>query len=306
MEIISFKMKVNSYFISEIWSDQLWGEVAWAIKFLKGDSVFKNFLDQYKTAEKEEDFPMIFSSIFPYNYFPIPVIGYNLSEFLENDKNYSKMKKIKKAGFIKKDFFLKMLDNLNANSIKMEEFYQNILKGNEIKTDILHNTIDRITGAGLEGGLFVQEQQKTKEDKWFFVKINQSWKDILFETLKYLEIKGIGGDSSTGAGQIEIVEKKYDFTKTWTNESERYISLSHSVSKHLDTFHTVTKYGKLYKKVAKTDNPFKQPVIMTEPGAILNNFAKESLKDGIIKKIHRNKDIIHYAIPFLIPTKREV
>ena len=79
----------------------------------------------------------------------------------------------------------------------------------------------------------------------------------------------------------------------------------HTQFQEIICYHTATKYGKLFNKIDESDNPFKQPIIMMEPGAILEKEARNTLSDGVIRNIHRNEKIIHCAIPFLVPVNIE-
>ncbi len=300
MKILCFKVEVKSFLSGNIWSDQLFGHVAWAIKLLKGDAFFNQFIEKYKTAQKEADFPMIFSSLFPFHYLPIPAMSFNLSTLFDDETSYKKVKRIKKARFIKDEYFKELSKSLTSE-IDVENLYKNIWLQKSEERDFMHNTIDRESGRVLEGALFVQEQIHYKEALWFFVKVSENYEDLLKEALKFIEIRGLGADAATGAGEVKITEEKPEFIKGWEEEKNSFISISHAVSRNALYYQIATKYGKLFNKIDESDNPFKQPIIMMEPGAILEKSAKESISDGIIRNIHRNEKIIHCAIPFLVP-----
>lgn len=304
MKILCFKVEVKSYLAGTVWSDQLFGHLAWAVKSLKGENFFNQFIDAYKTAKKEDEIPMIFSSIFPYNYLPLPSLSYNLNKLFEEESDYKKVKKIKKARFVRAQYFSEISNSL-ISSIDVEKLYENIWLQKNEEMDFMHNTIDRESGRVIEGALFVQEQKHFKEPLWFFVKVSQKWEQLLYEALKFIELRGLGADAAIGAGSVKITEEKADFIKEWEQERNSFISISHAVSRYAINYQTVTKYGKLFNKIDESDNPFKQPIIMMEPGAILGSKAKEDIADGIIRNIHRNEKIIHCAIPFLVPVNYE-
>ncbi len=300
MKFLCFKVEVKSYLAGTVWSDQLFGHITWAVKSLKGEEFFNQFIDAYKTAKKEAEIPMIFSSIFPHNHLPLPSLSYNLNKLFEDEEGYKKVKKIKKARFVRAEYFSEISNSLTSE-IDVEELYENIWLQKHEERDFMHNTIDRESGRVLEGALFVQEQKHFKEPLWFFVKVSQKWEQLLCEALKFIELRGLGADAAIGAGSVKITEESPDFIKDWDYEKNSFISISHAVSRYAINYQTVTKYGKLFNKIDESDNPFKQPIIMMEPGAILGSKAKEDIAYGIIRNIHRNEKIIHCAIPFLVP-----
>jgi len=304
MKTLCFKVEVKSYLASNIWSDQLFGHVVWAIKALKGDDFLNQFIEKYKTAQKEVDFPMIFSSLFPFQYLPMPAMSFDLSALFEDENSYKKVKKIKKARLVKYEFFAEISKSLTSG-IDVEELCNNIWTHRIEKKDFTHNTIDRESGKVLEGALFVQEQTKHEEPLWFFVKISENWEQLLRDALKFIEIRGLGADAATGAGKVRFIEENPEIIKEWQIEKNSFVSISHSVSRNAICYHTATKYGKLFNKIDESDNPFKQPIIMMEPGAILEKEARNTLSDGVIRNIHRNEKIIHCAIPFLVPVNIE-
>ncbi|HAQ61408.1 TPA: hypothetical protein DCR49_05330 [Candidatus Delongbacteria bacterium] len=73
MIVKSFKVNVISGLSSVIQSDTLLGHFAWTIKFLYGDKELENFIDIYKKAQNEEDFPFIASSFFLSGKLPKPI-----------------------------------------------------------------------------------------------------------------------------------------------------------------------------------------------------------------------------------------
>jgi CRISPR-associated protein Csm4 len=172
----------------------------------------------------------------------------------------------------------------------------------------VHNTINRISGGTTEEGIFIREKIKPDTESRFFVKIGaeeRKWEKVLIEIIGFLNLKGIGADTSTGSGQVKIEEIENIDIKNMLNikNSTHYLTLSHCVSSKPVCYDIMTKYGKLYSKLEADDSLIKQPIVLLIPGSVLELSANKVLNEGVILNAHKNDRIVHFAIPFLIPIK---
>ncbi len=85
---------------------------------------------------------------------------------------------------------------------------------------------------------------------------------------------GFGKDASTGLGRFELAEDdEIDLSSMGSNSPNACYTLSPSVPEK-DTFENMfftlfTRYGRHGDVLAKSANPFKNPVVMADEGAIL-------------------------------------
>ena len=310
MLIKTYKLKLKSFFLSELHSDTLWGHICWGIKFLYGEEKLEEFLEIYKNAEKEEDFPFIFSSIFPFEKLPIPAIPMQNNTGVKKQADYADLKKAKKIKYLDKEvcsgsyrkFFLSN-DLLALMQTQIKDFYTD---------ETLHNVVSRESGTTEDDGLFVREKKfANSNDYWFFVKIGnddvEKWSEILKSCLDFFNKRGIGADTSVGGGQVEIEEHNFNLNELFdTKNPDSYISFSHCISSKALYYNTITKYGKIYMKLESADEPFKQPIILMEPGAVLQKESKEYLAESVLFDIHKNPKIIQALIPFLMPVSLNI
>ena len=142
-----------------------------------------------------------------------------------------------------------------------------------------HNTINRLTGTTGEGGFapFTVDQQV------FFAKTELSVFAALSENIQIEQVKealsrigatGFGKDASTGLGKFSVIDvSEISLAKLGSDAPNACYTLSPSVpEKNRFTqayFTPFTRFGRHGDTLAKSMNPFKNPVIMADEGAVL-------------------------------------
>ncbi|PID26393.1 MAG: hypothetical protein CR982_10540 [Candidatus Cloacimonadota bacterium] len=309
MVIKSYKLTFDSFLISEIHSDTIMGHICWAIKYIYGESFLEEFLEIYKSSKKENDYPFIFSSIFPYLHYPI--VAQPLKFEIKSKNDYKYAKKVKKVKYLRNDLYSNCNVKLFLNNGLGEAIFNQIKDGEKFTSDhytkeTIHNMISRESSKTEKNSLFLREKKiPIVKQFWFFVKVGdneEKWLKVLDRCLKFLEVKGVGGDTSIGGGIVSITEIDHKIDDDFNSENPNcYISLSHCVSSKPMFYNLITKYGKVYSKLEKNDEPFKQPIFLMEPGAIIEKIEDYNFSESIITNIHSNEKVLHIAIPFLMP-----
>ncbi len=307
-------------------SDTIFGHICWAVRFLKWDEEdrLSKFLSLY---EEDSQPPLLLSNGFPKGYLPKPVIPPVTQEVLEKilDERYEKenriensfrIKTIKKTDIIPKEKFKELqqdmitpeklfraLDNCYDETMEFKKKQQSMM--------VQHNTIDRIKGSVREGGLFSQEA--TFFDNGFGVfeiylkTICFSFED-LEKIFKYISDGGFGRDKSTGKGYFTF-EIREGIDLPGAAEPNAFMTLSSYIPKKDDPtegyYNIIHKYGKLgglyAKGVSKVNgNPFKVPLIMFSSGSVFSdkNYEQNKVYGSLLKNVHKNEDIRHYAYAF--------
>ncbi len=149
-----------------------------------------------------------------------------------------------------------------------------------------HNTINRITGTTGEGRFapFIEEQQVyyPETELALFVGVDESFINIdqVLSGLERIGDCGFGKDASSGLGKFMLGEEnEIDLKNMGSGSPNACYTLSPCVPEK-DTYSDMffmpfTRYGKHGDVLAKSSNPFKNPVIMADEGAVLLPKSKE-------------------------------
>ncbi len=142
-----------------------------------------------------------------------------------------------------------------------------------------HNTINRLTGTTGEGGF----APFTVDAKVFLANVELSvfagiagniQIEQVIEALRRIGSTGFGKDASTGLGKFSVSDaSEIDLSKIGSVSPDACYTLSPSVPEK-DTFRQIyfapfTRFGRHGDTLAKSANPFKNPVIMADEGAVL-------------------------------------
>jgi len=142
-----------------------------------------------------------------------------------------------------------------------------------------HNTINRLTGTTGEGGF----APFTVEQEAFFPNVELSIfagisKNIQIEqvrkALSRMGTTGFGKDASTGLGKFSVTDvSEISLAKLGSEKPNACYTLSPSVPEK-EAFRQIyfapfTRFGRHGDTLAKSANPFKNPVIMADEGAVL-------------------------------------
>lgn len=142
-----------------------------------------------------------------------------------------------------------------------------------------HNTIDRLTGTTGEGRFapFAAEQRVfyPETELAVFVGIDEAILSIeqIIAGLKQIGDFGFGKDASTGCGRFEICDEcEIDLSEMGSDAPDACYTLGPCVPEK-ETFTEMfftpfTRFGRHGDVLAKSGNPFKNPVIMADEGGV--------------------------------------
>lgn len=202
-------------------SDQLWGQMIWAISDLYGEEAATEAVAKFK-----ENPPFLISSVMLDDYLPKPLYVDSLPA-----KDPEIQKHNKKVKWLNYDEFKLLQKDCAAFSSKKLMLKSGLIK----ETNEIHVSINRETFTSLEeGGLYNARYLYSDNPICFYISyeaLSEKWSRYLNEILKYWEMTGLGGDKNVGHGQFKVsllditpVEKEiFEY-----RDSDFFISLSES------------------------------------------------------------------------------
>ena len=258
-----YRIEVLSPLGTHLQGDTLFGHLCWGIRYLKGEKMLEEFLEQYE----EKDVPLLVSDAFPKDHLPRPCLPPPSHQELEQlaherakDKGpghvkgedtysfisaFQDIKKTKKEKFIHIHQWKDLRKNASEEKV-IKSFLSNMdkqEKNNVNKEDKIpglkaipraHNTIDRIKGRVLEtGGFYFTDDKWVRPDDefryldiylWFRdEEVISLWEEVWTE---YIEKTGYGMDKSAGKGMLRLNTTKQDMSLFEMEAHNALMSLS--------------------------------------------------------------------------------
>ncbi|MFQ6071258.1 MAG: type III-A CRISPR-associated RAMP protein Csm4 [Methanosarcinales archaeon] len=330
-------IKPRSAFQYPLYSDTIFGAMCAGIRTIYGNECLEDLIDRFKG----EKIPFLVSSAFPFveynnkkvHFFPKPIT--KLPEIKELDRSESdyeyrdKLKKSKdfnKVKYVSEDLFNKLI----SGEIKDIELIENLKSKYEVKSGLLfnkinkkldfkiitldsaRNKINRFIGTSEE--IFYSTGTYFKNAGLFFI-INyfeNYYKKIIESALRFLEDKGIGGDTSVGRGQFEC--KIEDNNTNLIKEPEEpnailTLSLYHPSEEEIEKYSDKEIWYKLLTRKGRSFNGcWKKSIKLFVEGSTFPDIELD--KYGSIENVLEQKvsgldhDILEYGIAFPIKIKR--
>lgn len=266
MKTYVIKIKPLTGFGSYIKGDTLFGHICWQIIYdphILGKT-FSEFLVDYESnpfSIVSSAYPVVDGKI----YLKRPALPLNFLFSLSDEEIVSKRKELKKRNYFPFENPLKPLVEIDYQSLSF------------IKEDIQTRcTINRLTGTTGEAPFTPYSVDKLyfNCNLAIFVGLRE---DVEIE--KFIEIIsrigkiGYGKDATVGYGKFEVIEYEYiDVMKT-TEKPNAVYTLSPSVPDKEEVkkiyYTPFVRFGRHGSYLARSSNPFKNPVIFADEGAII-------------------------------------
>lgn len=119
---------------------------------------------------------------------------------------------------------------------------------------------------------------------------------------------GFGADASTGKGRVVV--EKIEEVADWPVEGNRYMALAHFVPSYNEGIEGLradifVRHGKVGGVFGQYGNPFKKPIVMYTSGATMKLSQPTEWVGTLLKNIHREEKIRHYACAPVIPYQED-
>lgn len=278
MKTYELTLKPKTGFATPLKGDTLFGQFCWQV-YEHEKNIGKYLVELLHNYDKEPF--VIFSSAIPkyrengkFIYlFKQPAIP---SFFIKKEKQDEITKR-------KKDVFLILCEGeriTNINEAKLD--IPKLMKNTYIEFTQWHNTINRLLGTTTKdrfAPFTVQQIVFNPEiELSIFIGINEKMISIneVNESLSIMGKTGFGKDASNGLGKFDVVN--YMEINLFNLGSSSYnacytlapcVPEKNTVDKEKTYFVPFIRYGRHGNILAKSSNPFKNPVVMMDDGAIV-------------------------------------
>lgn len=341
MKTYLITIKPTSGFGTPIKGDTLFGQLCWQIYY--DQNLLGKTLDELLSDYDNSPF-LVLSSAYPKINDEVALKRPELPiDMLFNFDNLSKEQIIKERKKFKGKKWLLISLNKPNISIKQDKLYfsdedlfekfinsldlekrRNLRKSgfNSVIIDFeqMHNTINRLTGKTGEGRFapFSVDQKVyiPELELAVFVGLREDLKiDMVINALERIGKIGYGKDSSIGLGKYIVKDlSEIDLKKIFViNNANACYTLSPSVPDKYNYkmiyFSPFIRFGRHGDRLAKSANPFKNPVIMADEGAVYvlqNSLPEKPYIGKAIKGLSKvKKETVHQGYSLFIPIKVE-
>lgn len=326
--LLRYKVRVLSPLETPLMSDTIFGHFCWGLRYTQGERVLEDFLAAFGGGRRA---PVLFSSAFPAGMIPRPEIPPPerrlIVEFARQKsggdkgsllKELDKARSILRRGYIPLAAWQKMKVGFSWSSM-LSNLWQEAADAEDmepVEEVSQGNVISRITDTvAPEGGLFTRARSWYPKDAAleFYAAFNDQALVAAAERilLDYIPATGFGADKSVGMGRL-AVERDASFDPSSLDCADPNARLLLSMAafdgleRHEAYYRLKTKYGKLGGGFAAASptggdpRPFKKPVLMYEPGAVV--VTPDALDSAdLLRDVHTDGRIRHCGIPLSIP-----
>ncbi|OPY93311.1 MAG: hypothetical protein A4E73_00243 [Syntrophaceae bacterium PtaU1.Bin231] len=325
---LRYKVRVLSPLETLLMSDTIFGHFCWGLRYMEGERFLEDFLGRFGDGRRA---PVLFSSALPAGTIPRPELPPPVRSFvvaIAREKAGADKKRLLKAletarriigqKYISFSAWQKMKGGVSWPAM-LSLLWEDgpVDDGLEPVEEITQsNVINRLTDSvSQEGGLFTRTRSWYPKDYAleFYVSVNDP--DLLSVTEKvltrYIPDTGFGADKSVGMGRLAIErDASFDSSSLDCPDANARLLLSmaafNGLERHEAYYRLKTKYGKLGGGFAAASptggdpRPFKKPVLMYEPGAVV--VTTETLDSAdLLRGVHSDGRICHCGIPLSIP-----
>lgn len=281
MKRIVYTLTPKTAFATALHGDTLFGQCCWAIVHLYGESRLRELLTGY-TDNKPF---MVLSDAIPQGFIARPSAPYHLLGYQSEDTKDRKDQK--KKTWLPVRVLAKPLNQWSAFAqTEQEMLADSNLTGRYLINDEPqdHNSLNRLTGTTGNGDGFAPFQRQTF---WYHPQIklnlivelddNRLSIEELSEVLQWVGLSGYGKEASCGLGKFTIELDKTirsELVEEQTN-ANAWLTLSTCAPQGLHWqpehcyYQTFTRFGRHGDMAVHQRSPFKNPVLMAAPFAIL-------------------------------------
>lgn len=341
MKTFAITIRPVSGFGTPLKGDTFFGHICWQAVYDK--ELFGHSIDEL-LADYEKNPFIIISSAYPGlgNGFALKRPCMPLENLFESSEK-DLIDIIKKRKDLKKKRWMYVCKHEPLTSLRLEGIYLNdnelwekvilseapetmrqknkkAIKSFVVTNSQTHNTINRLTGTTGEGQFSPYSVDQLVYMPWaklvIFVGIREGIKiEQVEEALKRVGTTGFGKDASTGLGRFEVERyEEINLSEINSSKPNACYTLSPSIPNKEEFkkifFAPFTRFGRHGDILARSKNPFKNPVIMADEGAVLiprsnNIFSKPYIGKAVfnISKVVPNAITQGYSL--YIPVKVE-
>ena len=271
MQALKLILTPQTAFGTPLVGDTLFGQICWAIVEQYGEAVLDACLQDYCAPENGAGKPfLVVSDAFPEGYLPLPTLP--SAYWRQGDE--SDRKKLKKRQWLPES----ALAQDSREWQKLAKSSTDIAEQLQQSRTQSHNSINRQTGTTGEEGFAPYDSEQI----WYAV--NSRWQIFLLldesrltrvqlqQVLENIGRSGYGRDASVGLGKYEV--QSLESADIFSRTGNACFALAPSCPQGLgyerrhSYYNTLTRFGRHGNVHATSGQPFKNPVLMAQTGAV--------------------------------------
>lgn len=298
MRFCEIILKPRSAFGTPLKGDTLFGQFCWQAAM--DETLLKGGFDKWRDLYAEKPF-MICSSAFPVKtgkngkctyFLPVPTCPLHFYAQIgaRDEKCFealSRLKDIKKKRWVtveQDDLTVRPEEGKLLNDRELFELLSNKIESVTIERPFItatqpHNTINRLTMTTGEGAFAPYFMENT----WYapdihlavFILFNEEATDLdsIKRGFSAMGISGFGRDSSTGLGRFDVIECRERSLPSVSDAPFLYALSPFVPTEGEDRvwYKPFVRYGRHGNVLATSRNPFKNPILMADEGALVEN-----------------------------------
>lgn len=261
-------LKLQSPLGTPLHSGTLFGHLCWALRETQGEPALEHWLAGLRQS------PFLISDGFPAGWLPRPLLepakrSQPPADPGERRQFFDQLKKRRKARWMRREDFLRLREALSRPALEETQAEP----GDFLKSaQAPHNRIDRRSGHTLEeGGLFFLEEQWPPRAglNWEVYVCAEMQAGDLHELFEHVGCCGYGRDASWGRGRFSVLAVEAE-QQLFAFQGNRLMTVSHgSLSANMlePRYRMECHLGRLGNFLARSENPFKYPLLLLQPGA---------------------------------------
>jgi CRISPR-associated protein Csm4 len=303
------RLGLDSPLATPLHSGTIFGHLCWALRELEGEAALERWL-----GELRED-PFLVSDGFPSGWLPRPLLVLPRptppEEPSERRRFFDELKKRRKATLMRVQDFLRLRSALSAEALEQAPVEQDALGVFLHEESMPHNRIDRRSGHTLEeGGLFFLDEFWPHPDRTVVdVYVRCSWAaERLARLFEHVGRCGYGRDATWGRGRFSVLAVEPEPAGLFQGEGNRLMSLSHgslSANMREPRYRVECHIGRLGNIWARSERPFKYPLLLLKPGATFASDSQGPFGD-LLDEVHPAPElfgarILHNAWHLVLP-----
>lgn len=290
-------------------ADTIFGHLCWALAYIEGEDYLKTFLELYELGDPS----LVLSNGFPGDLLPRPLLTAQPAPTggLEADRDaYRRGKELRRAAWL-----------TESELERARRGEQVVPSAGSPWRDVvtMHNQINRLTGTtGEEGSLFARESralarlerdgQETYGTVTVYALVDPGFVSTLRRCLTYLAATGYGKRKSIGFGALSAAALEPFAGFAPVEGANGFMSLSNFTPASGDpvrgAWRTLVKRGKLGEHLARTDNPFKRPIVMLEAGSCFYDSPVRQFYGRLVRGVHDGSpDVVQYGLALPLPMR---
>jgi len=270
-----------------------------------GETKLQEWLARYQSGDP----PLVLSDGLPGRLLPRPVPVF--------DRSRPKISKEEGLGEAEQRKPLKKIAWLTEQEFETVRLGQNFTRTTEgdearealkVKRVNFKNQISRLTGTTGEEGQLYPFVEYLWETVTIYLRVADDEVETVRQLFETMQALGYGKRKTIGYGEIESLDWHVFNGFEPIDGANAFVSLSHFVPARTDPhegqWKVNVKYGKLGGEWAATDNPFKKPLIMLEPGSWFHTDTPKDWYGRLVSGISLARpEVVQYGLAFAVPMK---